>query len=409
VRLSQAVVLCGGLGTRLGELTRTTPKPLLPVDDRPFLDTLLFEIGRHGIKEVLLLAGFAADQVRRYAETAQSARRFGLKLQVVAEPTPAGTGGALRQAESLLAREFLLLNGDSWFDINVLNLACNLSDAGAETLVAMALRELVDASRFGVVALEGGRVTRMSERPENPGPGLVNGGVYAMRRDILSSIAPVGSLERDVLPRLAAAGRIAGRVYDGYFIDIGVPQDYARAQTEIAGVRRRPAVFFDRDGVLNEDLGYVGSPDRFVWIEGAIDAIKRLNDRGWYVFVATNQAGVARGFYTEDAVYALHAHMLDRLAQSGAHIDDIRLCPFHTEGTVERYRRQSDWRKPGPGMFLDLLAHWPVERERSLVVGDKTSDMEAAKAAGLRGLLFGGGNLDRFLDAALAEAAPLSS
>ena len=156
-------------------------------------------------------------------------------------------------------------------------------------------------------------------------------------------------------------------------------------------------MFFDRDGVLNADEGYTHRPDQFRWLPGAREAIRLCNDRGWFAFVVTNQAGVARGLYDEQQVQSLHAFVQEELAAAGAHVDAFEYCPHHPDGAVEGYRRDCRRRKPGPGMIEALLESWPVDAARSFLVGDKDSDVAAATAAGIRGHLFPGGDLAAFV------------
>lgn len=159
----------------------------------------------------------------------------------------------------------------------------------------------------------------------------------------------------------------------------------------------RPAVFFDRDGVLNEDSGYVFEISKLKWIVGAREAVKAANDAGYFVFVVTNQSGVARGLYDETHVEALHKWMAEDLAKVGAHVDAFEYCPYHPEAVVERYRQVSYRRKPAPGMINDLLKRFPVDVSRSILVGDKPTDLEAARAAGVQGYLYSNGHLAQFL------------
>ena len=163
----QAVILCGGLGSRLGALAADMPKPLLPVDGTPFLDVLLYELARQGVTRVLLLAGFAAQRVVDYAASTPLKSRFGLEIEVSIEPQRAGTGGAVWHARDRLDERFFLLNGDSWFDINLLDLAGRVIDEPSATGV-IAVRPLPDAFRYGVVEIDKGRITRFRDRPERP-------------------------------------------------------------------------------------------------------------------------------------------------------------------------------------------------------------------------------------------------
>jgi len=162
----------------------------------------------------------------------------------------------------------------------------------------------------------------------------------------------------------------------------------------------RPALFLDRDGVLNEDRGYVYRWEDFRWIAGARDVVAAFNRAGWLVIVVTNQSGVGRGYYSEDDVHALHARMAQDLAELGGRIDAFYHAPDHPEAPLDAYRHPDPPdRKPNPGMILRALADWPIDKAASVLVGDKPSDLEAALRAGVRAVLFPGGDLKAFLAA----------
>ena len=153
------------------------------------------------------------------------------------------------------------------------------------------------------------------------------------------------------------------------------------------------AVFFDRDGTLNVNTGYLHDSADFTWIEGAIDAIKRCAAAGFLVIVVTNQSGVARGYYEESAVRELHDWMNGELSRHHAHIDRFYYCPHHPEAKIAAYRKDCDCRKPRTGMIDAACADFNIERGASFLVGDKQVDMQAAKAAGITGILYEGGSL----------------
>ena len=389
----QCAVLVGGLGTRLGPLTANAPKPLLNCAGRPFLAWVLRELCRFGIEDIILLAGYKSEHIEAFCADLAALLPKPVRIRVSVEPEPAGTGGAVRYAEALLDDSFLLINGDSWFDTNLVRYLAAAAHVQEPTLGGVLLCEVEDCERFGSVVLHGDRVTAFREKQQINGPGLINSGIYVLDKRVLDFISGVCSLERDVLSVLAERGLLFGYRADGYFVDIGIPSDYARAQIELPARLLRTAVFFDRDGVLNEDCGHVGSIDRFHWVEGAKDAVRRVNDSGRHAFVVTNQAGVAKGMYAEADVLELHRFMQGEMRAEGIFVDDIRYCPYHPEGSNAAYRMASNWRKPGPGMLLDLMEKWQIPRCGSLFVGDKETDMFAAEAAGVEGLLFEGGNL----------------
>jgi D-glycero-D-manno-heptose 1,7-bisphosphate phosphatase len=155
-----------------------------------------------------------------------------------------------------------------------------------------------------------------------------------------------------------------------------------------------PAIFFDRDGVLNIDRGYVYKQADFTWVKGAKEALKLVASKGFLSIVVTNQSGIARGYYSLSDMHDLHEWMRGEASQSGGRIDDFYFCPFHDEGEVSEYV-VSDHpdRKPNPGMILRAAADHNIDLSRSLLIGDKQTDIEAARRAGVQSILFKDGDL----------------
>jgi D,D-heptose 1,7-bisphosphate phosphatase len=391
VVVREALVLAGGSATRLGELAADVPKCLQPVAGRPLLDHILWELRRHGVRRVVLCTGRLHDAV---AEHVGDGSAFGVEAVYSREPQPLGTAGALAFAAPLVEGDVVFaLNGDSLFDCNLTELARRLR-ASATTEAAVALVRVGGAARYGSVALgPDSRIEGFREKGA-AGAGLVNAGTYCFRTDWLRSLpAAHSSLEREVFPHLAEQGRLLGMATDGFFADIGTPRALAAAQPEVEAWRRKPCAFLDRDGIVNFDRGHLCDKDLFEFTPGMPEAIKMLNDAGWLAIVITNQAGIGRGKYTEEQFAAFSEWIDDRLAEGGAHVDATYHCPHHPTAGLGEYRRSCECRKPAPGMLLRAIAEWEPDVARSFLLGDKESDVEAARAAGVRGVLYSGGDL----------------
>ncbi len=396
--IDQAVILAGGLGSRLGELTQQMPKPLLPVAGRPFLEYVVWNLSRFGINRFLFSVGYRADQI---IEHFGDGSRFGISTDYVVEQQPLNTGGALLFAGDKLQKTFLVANGDTLFDLNYLDLALLLRQNS--TLGGLALRHLPETRQYGEVRVADQLITEFSEKTGH-GPGLVNGGVYVMQRQILDQIPRQNaSLERDLFPLLVAKQELAGKPYHGFFIDIGVPESLLQAHSVLPPWKRRAAVFLDRDGVLNVDRGYVHNREEFAWLEGAPAAVKWLNDHGYLVIVVTNQAGIARGYYSEKEFLSFTGWINKQLQMDGAHLDATYYCPHHPFEGRGVYKRTCECRKPASGLIRRALAEWDIDLQRSLMIGNNESDLLAAQDVGLLASLFEGGDLLSFVKSSVTS------
>lgn len=379
--MNEVLLLAGGFGTRLGDLTKETPKPVLPVAGVPFLEHLIWNLRRHGLERILISTGYLAHKVE---EALGDGSRYGVRLSYNVETEPLGTGGATKFSRDRLDDEFFVLNADTLYDCNLWALkAAKTADVDA----AMALRQVPDVARYGECVLQGGRVTAFSEKGRS-GPGLINAGIYWLNQPVLDRL-PDGkcSLENDLFAPLALENKLAGVPSDGFFIDIGLPETLEEANLSVPRWRKKKCAFLDRDGVLNVNTHHTHRPEEFQWVPGADEAVRWLNENGYLVLIITNQAGIAKGKYTEEQFHAFMAWMHRQYQARGAHWDGVYFCPYHPTEGLGRYLLDSEDRKPKPGMILRAFQEWEIERQGSFVLGDKPSDVEAAENAGLPGFL----------------------
>ena len=230
MRTEEAIVLAGGMGTRLRPVVSDVPKPLAPVAGRPFLAWLLDRLAAQGMRRVVLATGYLSEQV----EAAIGSRWAGMEIAYSVEQTPLGTGGAVRQALAGLQGDAVhVLNGDTWLDYAPA--ALEAAALAAATPIAIALARVEDVGRYGAVQLQGCHAVGFHEKGA-AGPGWINAGCYFLAADALQALPAqqAFSFEREVLQPRAAAHEVAALLETRGFIDIGVPEDYARSQALFA-------------------------------------------------------------------------------------------------------------------------------------------------------------------------------
>ena len=400
----EAIILAGGLGTRLSGVIGEIPKCLAPVDGKPFLQYQLEWLSRFDVSHVVLSVGYLREQVIGFVKS----REWPFDVSFAVEKEPLGTGGGIRLALSKCrGKQVYVLNGDTFFNVDLEALSFTAP-------VTLALKPMRDFDRYGAVDWDGDLVNAFREK-RHCDEGLINGGVYAIDRSQLDmSLFPkTFSFERDVLEPLANYGLVAGEKQDGYFIDIGIPEDYARAQRELPEIQAvlkasdavlgsgADTLFLDRDGVINRWLpgDYVRSWDRFAFLPGILECFRQWAERFKHIIIVSNQRGVGKGKMTQEELDAVHARMLDEIRRAGGRIDAVYTC---TE-----LDKDHPMRKPQPGMFLAACRDYPdIAPERCLMLGDSDYDREFATNCGMPFVLMDTADLTlRFQAAASSDSS----
>jgi histidinol-phosphate phosphatase family protein len=395
----QVVILAGGRGTRLGEYARAIPKPMVTIGGRPNLEHQVLLAEKHGFTNVLLLVSHLADRIKAHFG---DGGRFGIEISYCAEDPPLGTAGALRHAASLLQDRFLVLYGDVFVECDLGRLWTDHTDRRPfATLVVHPNDHPYDSDL--VEANEEGWISAIHPKPRPQDQylaNLVNAGVAVIERKILDLIPPGQHLDlvHDIFSALLRDHELRAYRSAEYFKDFGTPDRLARTRLDfetgkparLSRGRKRPAVFLDRDGVINKDVPHLSDPAQLELIPGAAEAIRRLNQAGFLVIVVTNQSVVARGECTPEIVRVIHNKLESLLGQEHAWIDALYFCPHHPDkgfvGEVKELKIDCACRKPKTGMFERAVRDWNISLSGSYGIGDSRRDVIAARRMGTRAI-----------------------
>jgi histidinol-phosphate phosphatase family protein len=392
----QVVIWAGGRGTRLGELTQSIPKPMVAIGGRPNLEHQVLLAKHYGFTDVLFLVSHLADRIEAHFG---DGRRFDMEISYCLEDPPLSTAGALRHAGALLQDRFLALYGDVFVQCDLARLwADHAKSRPLATLVVHPNDHPYDSDLVEINAEGCVSAIHPKARPENQYlSNAVNAGVAVIESKILTFIPPGQHLDlaSDIFPALARDRQLRAYRSAEYFKDFGTPGRLARVRLDfetgktvrLSRACPRPAVFLDRDGVINKEVSHLSDPAQMDLIPGAAEAIRRLNEAGVLVIVVTNQPVVARGECTPDSLRLIHNKMETLLGQRHAWIDALYFCPHHPDkgfaGEVAELKVDCACRKPRTGMFEQAVQDWNVSLSDSYGVGDSCRDIIAARRMGI--------------------------
>ena len=400
----KAVIMAGGLGKRIASLNSSLPKPLIPIDNKPILQWEIECLVRQGLTDIILTVSHMAEKIQEYF---QDGSAFGCHIEYFVEQERLGNAGALFKLYKTgkLSGDFLLLNADSMFDVDFNRfISFHETHRALATLFTHPNNHPYDS---GLIVADKENVirtwfTKEDQRPEYY-KNCVNAGLHIINTELLaaSGIDPDSidknhkvDLDRDVLKPLLHTGRIFAYSSPEYVKDMGTPERFEQVEADILSgkvqgrnlKKHQKAIFLDRDGTINKEVGFLSNINDFELLPGVAEAIRRINSSGYLAIVITNQPVIARGEVTVDELDQIHNKMETLLGEHGAYLDAIYYCPHHPDkgfdGEVAELKIDCDCRKPKPGMLLRAATDFNIDLRNSWMIGDKDKDVMAGKAAG---------------------------
>ena len=393
------VILAGGKGTRIASIANDIPKPMIPICNKPILEHQINCLKVQGYNDIIIIIGHLGQTIKDYFKNGSE---LGVRISYIQEETPLGTGGALYYLKNIINEDFLLLNGDTIFDINIDRFAQYHKKKNAcVTLLTHPNDHPFDSGI--IISDDDGKVINWLHKEDERiyYQNRVNAGIHMVSTEIFDYYYELKriDLDRDIFRPMIKGGQLYAYDTPEYVKDMGTPERYYSVSKDIVSGKvwkknlknKQRAVFLDRDGTINIYKNYITNPDEFELIDGVAEAIAILNNKGYLVIVVTNQPVIARGECSINTLQEIHNKMETLLGQKGAYIDKIFYCPHHPDkgfsGEISEYKIECCCRKPKPGMILNAAQQYNINLSESYMVGDSLSDVDAGKAAGCKTIL----------------------
>lgn len=399
----KTVIMAGGRGTRISSVAPDIPKPMIMINGRPVLQYIIESIRDQGFTDFIITVSYLGNVIEDYFGDGS---RFGVNISYYHEDSPLGNAGALFYLKDELTEDFLLLNGDAVFDIDLKRfIDFHFSKGGTATIFTHPNSHPYDSGL--IISDSDNRViewlAKEDERPKYY-KNRVNAGIHVLSPKALEAIELADKnhkvdLDRNILKPLGKKGELFCYDSPEYVKDMGTPDRLNAVLNDVregkVGARnlknKQKAVFLDRDGTINKYVGFLTDIDDFELLPGAAEAIRKINDSGYLAIVVTNQPVIARGEVTVPELNAIHNKMDTLLGEKGAYIDALYYCPHHPDsgfdGEIKELKIKCACRKPNPGMLKTASDDYNIDLERSWIVGDGMNDVLAGKNAGVRPIL----------------------
>jgi len=391
----KALILAGGKGTRLGEHTHRIPKPMVEVGGKPILLHQIELLKSYRITDITILVNHLSETIIEYFGDGSN---LGVTITYHNEKEPLGTAGGLKDIESKISEDFLLIYGDVMINIDLNRLIefHHKSDSDC-TLVIHPNDHPQDSDLVDID--DNGRVIAFHSKPHEEGKyyrNLVNAGLYILSPTILKFLKKGRKADfgQDIFPAIYKKINMYGYNTAEYLKDMGTPgrlervtKDYLSGRIERANYKhKRACIFLDRDGVLNLDTDLISRHEDLILFDFVPEAVKRINESEYLSVVVTNQSVVARNMCTIEDLKVIHNKMEALLGLEGAYLNGIYFCPHHPQGGFPEenplYKVDCECRKPKPGMLLQAAKEFNIDLEKSWLIGDSERDIKAGEAAG---------------------------